>query len=73
MEQKTYTYNKNNSYIFKIVCNNENEKRQIEFNKKRQIEFNKKRQIEFNKKRQIQLNEELQFEFDEKYLNNIRK
>lgn len=57
MEQKTYTYNKNNSYIFKIVCNNENEKRQIEF----------------NKKRQIQLNEELQFEFDEKYLNNIRK
>ena len=65
MEQKTYTYNKNNSYIFKIVCNNENEKRQIEFNKKRQIEF--------NKKRQIQLNEELQFEFDEKYLNNIRK
>lgn len=65
MEQKTYTYNQNNSYIFKIVCNNENEKRQIEFNKKRQIEF--------NKKRQIQLNEELQFEFDEKYLNNIRK
>lgn len=65
MEQKTYTYNKNNSYIFKIVSNNENEKRQIEFNKKRQIEF--------NKKRQIQLNEELQFEFDEKYLNNIRK
>ena len=57
MEQKTYTYNKNNSYIFKIVSNNENEKRQIEF----------------NKKRQIQLNEELQFEFDEKYLNNIRK
>jgi hypothetical protein len=55
MEQKTY--NQYNSYIFKTVCNNENEKRQIEFNKKRQIEFN----------------EELQFEFDEKYLNNIQK
>ena len=55
MEQKTY--NQNNSYIFKIVSNTENERRQIEF----------------NKKRQIKINEELQFEFDEKYLNNIQK